>query len=169
MAEAIDGGETAGASSPGTAATPDAGAVEVLRTPSPDMRTSWLAVACVLGPQAASLAFDPTQWGRWIIVAGVLLALLVASRWAADRTRNPVRVELTRDGLSVVRPRRRAEEIRSHPWREIDTLRVDPRGGSRTIRLQMRDGRYLSPASLVEDDVPRLIARWEVERRRHSS
>jgi hypothetical protein len=137
--------------------------VEVLRTPTPDSRWSKLLFFILVGQQVLPLALDPTQVGRWILLA-VVLAGYAAFWWVGRRrTRGPVVVELHDDRLVVSGYRRQ-----QYPWQEIGSLQVDPTGGPRFIRLQMRDGRYLSPASLVEDDVPRLIARWEAERRRRS-
>lgn len=58
MAGPGDGSSAADPDSTGTTVgAPDTGDVEVLRTPSPDMRTSKVVIAAVLAPQAVSLAF----------------------------------------------------------------------------------------------------------------
>jgi hypothetical protein len=102
---------------------------------------------------------------RWVLLVALVLAIALGLVAAYRVRRDPPRLIVDEDGVSSVGG---WTHRRSARWMEIEDLRVDPPGGTRTVRVLRRAGRWETFQAVRDEDVNRLQQRWSAVRERRA-
>ena len=132
---------------------------EVFRVPVSDPFASvWvrLTYACLL----LNAVVQVIVWGnafRWVLLVALVLTIGLGLVVAYRVRRDPPRLIVDKDGVAVVGGWTRR---RWAPWTEIEDFRIDPPGGTRTVRVLRRGRRWESFQAVRDDDVSKLQQWW---------
>ena len=94
---------------------------------------------------------------RWVLLVALVLTIGLGLLVTYRVRRDPPRLIVDEDGVALAGG---WTHRRSASWAEVEDLRVDPPGGTRTVRVLRRGGRWETFQAVGDEDVNRLQQSW---------